>query len=142
VGGGCILKPGEAADSPRALKQAGPFAAVAFHSLAEMEYGDGLGHGDFPFQDEMNAYRKVYQAYPEEGRYLYNHRAHVMYVRPDEKHLTDRVVRGLTLTGERSFIIERLKGMKAAGYNQFAVGIPPADEMNMLEEWAAVAAKI
>jgi hypothetical protein len=90
----------------------------------------------------MNAYRKVYQAYPEEGRYLYNHRAHVMHLRPDEKHITDRVVRGLTLTGDRGFIIERLKGMKAAGYNQFAVGIPPADEMNMLEEWAEVAAKI
>src|SRR5207244_11478649 len=99
-------------------------------------------HGDFPFKEEMAAYRKVYESYPKEGRYLHNHSAHVMYVRADEKHLTDRAVRGLTLTGERAFIIERLKGMKAAGYDQFAVGIPPTDEMNMLQEWAEVAAKM
>jgi 5,10-methylenetetrahydromethanopterin reductase len=143
VGGGCILKPGESADSPRALAQAGPFAAVAFHSLAEAEeYGDGLANGSFPFQAELDAYRKVYQSYPAEGRYLHNHQAHVMYVRPDEKHLTDRAVRALTLTGERDHIVERLRGMEAAGYSQFAVGIPPNDEMNMLEEWADAAARI
>jgi 5,10-methylenetetrahydromethanopterin reductase len=115
---------------------------VAFHSLAEAEYGDGLGAGDFPFREELDAYRQVYKAYPAEGRYLHNHRGHVMFVRPEERHLTARAVKALTLTGTQEEVLERLRGMKAAGYSQWALGVPPADEMNMMEEWADVAAKI
>ena len=84
--GGCVLRPGEAYGSPRVLAQAGPCAAVAFHSLVEEEaYGYGLGAGAFAFREELDAYRQVYKSYPLEGRYLYNHRCHTMFVRAGRK---------------------------------------------------------
>ena len=125
------------------LAHAGPTAAVAFHSLAEDEsFGEGLGHSNFPFQEELDAYRAVYRSYPAETRYLSNHRGHMMFVRPEEKHLTSRAVRGLTFTGTANELAGRLRGAKAAGYKQFAVAIVPAHADAMLEDWSKVAAKV
>jgi 5,10-methylenetetrahydromethanopterin reductase len=142
-GGGCVLAEGESADSPRVLAHAGPTAAVAFHSLVEDDsFGEGLGHTDFPFQEELNAYRAVYRSYPSETRYISNHRGHMMFVRPEEKHLTARVVRALTFTGTASELADRLREAKKTGYAQFAVAIVPAYADTLLEQWARVAEKI
>ena len=50
--GGCVLDEGEPADSPRAMAQAGPFAAIAFHNLVEEDqFGSVFPVGTaFPFQ--------------------------------------------------------------------------------------------
>ena len=36
---GCVLEPGEPADSPRAMAQAGPRAAVLLHRAADRRHG-------------------------------------------------------------------------------------------------------
>jgi 5,10-methylenetetrahydromethanopterin reductase len=143
--GGCVLDDGEPADSPRARAQAGPFAAIAFHNLVEEDqFGSVFPVGPhFPFKAELEAYRKVYETYePPDARYLTNHRGHLMFVRPEEKHISANVVRGLSLTGTRSELVDRLRGMKALGYNQVAVNITPGHEDDMLQRWSEVAAKI
>jgi 5,10-methylenetetrahydromethanopterin reductase len=143
--GGCVLDEGEPADSPRAMAQAGPFAAIAFHNLVEEDqFGSVFPVGPhFPFKAELEAYRKVYQTYePADARYLTNHRGHLMFVRPEEKHLSDPVVRGLTLTGTHAELVERLRGMQALGYRQVAVNMVPGQETDMLERWSAVFAKV
>ena len=115
--GGCVLDEGEPADSPRAKAQAGPYAAIAFHNLVEEEeFGSVFPVGPhFPFKEELEAYRKVYLGYqPPDARYLSNHRGHLMFLRPEEKHVTANVIRGLTLTGTKAELVERVRGTEAA----------------------------
>jgi 5,10-methylenetetrahydromethanopterin reductase len=143
--GGCVLDEGEPADSSRAMAQAGPYAAIVFHNLVEVEqFGSVVPlDGPFPFEAELEAYRKVYETYqPADARYLNNHRGHLMFVRPEEKHLSANVIRGLSFTGTRSELVERARGMKALGYKQIAVNIVPGHEDDMLERLADVAAKV
>jgi len=143
--GGCVLDNGEPADSPRARAQAGPYAAIAFHNLVEQDqFGSVFPVGPhFPFQAQLDAYREVYNKYePADARYLSNHRGHLMFVRPEETHVTADVIRGLTLTGTRSELIERLKGIEALGYKQVQFHTVPGQENDMLERWAEVMAKV
>ena len=78
-GNGCVLRDGEAADSPRARAQAGPSATMIFHDLAEQEELGSLGFKLPPqFQAQLNAYRAIYGSYqPPDARYLSNHRGHL-----------------------------------------------------------------
>jgi 5,10-methylenetetrahydromethanopterin reductase len=143
--GGCVLDEGEPANSPRGLAQAGPFAAIAFHNIVEIDqFGSVFPmEGPFPFEAELEAYRKVYEKYePADARYLSNHRGHLMFVRPDERHLSDPVIRGLSLTGTHAELVDRLKGIQALGYHQVAVNMVPGQEDDMLERWSAVFAKV
>jgi 5,10-methylenetetrahydromethanopterin reductase len=142
---GCVLAPGEPPDSPRAKAQAGPGASIIFHNFVEMEEMGTLG---FPVPPELkpnlDAYRKIYRAYePADARYLSNHRGHLMFMRPEEHgHITGEVIRNLTLTAEKDEIIDRVRAVKAAGYNQFNIQIRHGQEMAMLEDWADVFAKV
>jgi 5,10-methylenetetrahydromethanopterin reductase len=145
--GGCVLDDGESADSPRALAQAGPYAAIIFHNVVEQEqFGsvfDKNKNAQFPFPEELEAYRKVYQSYqPADARYLSNHRGHLMFLRPEEKHITGKVLRGFTLTGTRAELVDRLRGIKQAGYNQIQFHTVPGHENDMLQRWADVMAKV
>jgi len=143
--GGCVLDEGEPADSPRAMAQAGPYAAIGFHNLVEEDqFGSVFPVGPhFPFKAELEAYRKVYEKYePADARYLSNHRGHLMFVRPEEKHISANVIRGLSLTGTRSELVERIRGMEGLGYNQVAVNMIPGHEDDMLHGWAEVMEKV
>jgi 5,10-methylenetetrahydromethanopterin reductase len=142
--GGRVLDEGEAADSPRALAQAGPYAAIAFHNIVEEDqFGNIFPVPHFPFPDELEAYRKVYMRYePADARYLTNHRGHLMFLRPDEKHITGNVIRGLTQTGTRAELVERLRGLKSLGYHQASIHTVPGQENDQLERWAEVMAKV
>ena len=143
--GGCVLDEGEAADSKRCMAQAGPYAAIVFHNLVEVDqFGTIMPlDGPFPFEAELEAYRKVYQKYePADARYLSNHRGHLMFVRPEEKHLSADVIRALSFTGTRSELVDRARGMAALGYKQIAVNIVPGQEDDMLQRLAEVMAKI
>jgi 5,10-methylenetetrahydromethanopterin reductase len=143
--GGCVLDEGEPADSPRAMAQAGPYAAIAFHNLVEEDqFGSIFPVGPhFPFKEELEAYRKIYMTYkPEDARYISNHRGHLMFVRPEERHLSAKVISTLTLTGTKARLIERLQGMKAMGFNQIQFHTVPGQENDMLQRWADVMAKV
>jgi 5,10-methylenetetrahydromethanopterin reductase len=143
--GGCVLDEGESSDSKRCMAQAGPYAAIVFHNLVEVDqFGSVVPlEGPFPFEAELEAYRKVYQQYePADARYLSNHRGHLMFVRPEEKHLSANVIRGLSFTGTRSELVERARGMEAIGYKQIAVNIVPGQEADMLQRLSEVAAKV
>ena len=122
-----------------------PYAAIAFHNLVEQDqFGSVFPVGPhFPFQAQLDAYGEVYETYePADARYLTNHRGHLMFVRPEETHLTADAIRGMTLTGTRGELAERLKGIKALGYKQIQFHTVPGQENDMLERWAEVMAKV
>ncbi|MCB2075724.1 MAG: LLM class flavin-dependent oxidoreductase [Novosphingobium sp.] len=145
VGSGSVLDDDEPADSVRARAEAGPLAAVAFHELVErydsLNGADAADH--FPFKEQLAAYRKVYKAYrPADERHLANHKGHMMALRPEETHIDGAVIRGMTLTGTRRELAERLRGIRDSGYDQLAISLPPGHEDTMLERWSEVFAAL
>jgi 5,10-methylenetetrahydromethanopterin reductase len=144
ISGGCVIREGESADSPRVKAQAGPAAAIAFHAYAESDELGLLFPVPPPFQAKFDAYREIYRKYePADARYLQNHRGHLMFLRPEEQEfLTADVIRGMTFSGTAPELIEQLQAIKAAGYKQFAFHARHGHEMAMLEDWAEVVAKV
>jgi 5,10-methylenetetrahydromethanopterin reductase len=144
ISGGCVLADGEAYDSKRSMAQAGPSAAIIFHNIVEEEELGSIGFKVPPqFQPNLEAYRKVYQSYqPADARYMSNHRGHLMYVRPEETHITGDVIKAFTFTGTRSALADQLREIKAAGFQQFNCHARTGFEMEMLENWADVFAKV
>ena len=140
-GGGCVLAEGEPADSPRAKAQAGPAAAIIFHNLVEQEQFGSLGFSIPPqFQTEFERYSEIYRGYqPPDARYLWNHRGHLMFLRPEESEvITADVIRALTFTGTQAELVDGLRSLRAAGFSQFGIHARHGHEMAMLEDWAKV----
>ena len=73
----------------------------------------------------LERYREIYEAYePADARYLANHRGHLMFLRPEEQEVcTADLIRTMTFTGTRPALRERLRELREAGYNHFAISI-------------------
>ncbi len=144
IAAGCVLDDGETYDSPRVRAQAGPIAAVQFHNFVEQEaFGTALSESSFPYRKELEEYRKVYESYqPEETRHLSNHRGHLMFLRPDETHLTGDIIRTLSFSGTRDELVERIRGVRDMGYSQIAFGLPPGQEEDLMVRWKSVIEKV
>jgi 5,10-methylenetetrahydromethanopterin reductase len=142
--GGCILADGEPYDSKRAKAHAGPLATIALHNWAEAdEYGSIFGPVIPPLQPLVDAYKKIYQSYqPADGRYMENHRGHLMFLRPEEEALcTAELIKMITLTGTKSYLREQLQGYKEAGIDQVSFQIRNSHP-EMIEEWAELFASV
>ena len=137
---GCVLQPGEAYDSDRAVAHAGPGAAIFMHAIVEAEAktGEKIELPDWQ-RDLVDRYHQLYQSYqPSDARYLSLHRGHMMFVREEEAHLvTGELIREKTFTGTRDELVERLSNLKNAGYSQIAVQYNPGRE-EMVEDWAPI----
>ena len=142
--GGAVLKDGEAFDSPRAKAQAGPHATIALHNLVEVEQFGNMGRSVPPqLKPLLERYREMYRKYePADARYLTNHRGHLMFLRPEEHEVcTADLIRMLTFTATRPELQDRIRELRAAGYNHFSIHIRHGHP-EMLEEWADVFAGV
>jgi 5,10-methylenetetrahydromethanopterin reductase len=137
---GRVLDDGEAYDSPEAMAEAGPAAAVYLHSLVENEVEFGI-RADLPpeHRQAVDRYREFYEKYqPADARYLTLHRGHVMFVRDDERPLiTGDLIRQKSFTGTRDDLIERLTRLKQVGYSQMSIQFMPGHEA-AIERWKPV----
>jgi len=138
---GCVLEAGEPCDSPRAIAQAGPRAALYLHRAAD-EALAGLRNfspTDASVQDAVRGYVELARHFqPEDARYLVNHRGHLLFVRPEERpFVTADLIRTATFTATQRELIERIGTMRDAGYTQFAVQITHNQEQS-IEDWARV----
>jgi 5,10-methylenetetrahydromethanopterin reductase len=135
-----VLKEGEAFDSPRARAQAGPHATIALHNLVEAEEFGNMGRGVPPaLAPLLERYRQIYEKYePADARYLENHRGHLMFLRPEEQEVcTADLIRTVTFTETKPALQDRIRALRAAGYNHFSIHIRHGHP-EMLEEWADV----
>jgi 5,10-methylenetetrahydromethanopterin reductase len=136
---GCVLAPGEPADSERAMAQAGPRAAVMLHRAAD-EALAGLKPGTpMPTQRaEIDGYIKFARGFDPQTRYLENHRGHLMMVKPEERpFITAELIRDTTFTATEAETIERVDTLRGAGYTQFVICLMPGQEA-ALADWARV----
>ena len=138
--GGCVLREGEAYDSPRVRAQVGPHATVALHNQVEIEQFGNLGRTVPPHLSHLaERYQQIYEKYePADARYLTNHRGHLMVLRPEEQEVcTADLIKTMTFTATTPELRERLRELRTAGYDHFAVSIRHGHP-EMLEEWADV----
>ena len=140
---GCVLEDGEAADSARAVAQAGPLAAVGLHIVADASFEE-MRTGTLPqFEGTggLDGYAAVAQTFePADARYLYNHRGHLMFVKPEERpFLTADLIRASSMTASEGEIREKIAALREAGYTQFTVQLIPGQEA-ALADWARVKA--
>lgn len=138
---GCVLEEGEPADSPRAMAQAGPRAAVMLHRAAD-EALSGLAPGtSMPpkAHAELEGYVTLARGFePADARYLENHRGHLMFVKPDEQpFVTADLIRATSFTATEPEIRRRIDVLRNAGYTQFTIQIVPGQEA-ALADWARI----
>ena len=136
---GAILTGVHAADEARLMSQAGPAGSVLFHNFAD-EVGP-MGVSDLqpgPLSNVLADYLREHDKYePADARYLQNHKGHLMYVRPEETHVTPELVKAATFSGTRDELVERLRAIDEAGYTQVTVQVVHGHE-GALEDWAEV----
>lgn len=134
----CVLRPGESATSQRVVNRVGPFAIVALHALWERS----AVATDLPpaLKDTYERYEKEYAAQlktPADRRYLEIHEGHLVYLKPgEEKHVSEALVRGFSLTGTGEEIIARLKALEAVGLKQIAIQVVGDTGREMIEEFS------
>ncbi len=139
--GGAILAPGEPADSPRAVAQAGPRAAMLLHRAADQALA-GLPNVA-PVPPEIAAtvagYVELARHFtPQGAHYLENHRGHLMFVKPEERpFVTAGLIRLTTFTATEPEIVERIAALAAVGYSELAVQIIPGQE-HAIEDWGRI----
>jgi 5,10-methylenetetrahydromethanopterin reductase len=142
---GCVLRDGEAYDSPRVKALVGANATRALHAEVEREEFGDLHRGGLPsrFAPLVERYREIYLGYePADARYLTNHRGHLMYLRPEEQELcTAELIRATTWTAPKTELQERLRELGAAGFTHVAVNTGHGHP-ERLEEWAEVFAGV
>jgi 5,10-methylenetetrahydromethanopterin reductase len=135
--GGCVLKDGEAYDSPRAKDQAGPTAIMLVHDLVEQELQD-RERGALPpvLAGVLEKYRQVYDRFePADARYLTNHRGHLMFLKPEERDICDaELIKNFSWTGTKRELQERLRVLRDAGFHHISVQIRHS-QPSMLEDW-------
>ncbi|MBX6374213.1 MAG: LLM class flavin-dependent oxidoreductase [Acetobacteraceae bacterium] len=138
---GCVLEEGEPYDSPRAIAQAGPRAAVLLHRAAD-EALSGLPNIT-PVPESCRAAVEGYVAVargfePKDAPWLQNHRGHLMFVRPDERpFITADLIRLSSFTATEAELKRRIGDLRDAGYTQFTVQIVPGQEQ-AIEDWGRI----
>ena len=136
--GGAILAEGEPADSPRAVAQAGPRAAMLLHRAADQALAGMPNATPAPpaIADTVARYVELARGFrPQGAHYLENHRGHLMFVKPEERpFVTAELIRLTTFTAPEKELRERVAALAAAGYSEIAFQIVPGQE-HAIEDW-------
>jgi len=117
---GCVLQPGEALDSPRAMAQAGPRAATLLHRAADAEQQGWKNTMNVAYEgirDEVDGYLELARQFePQDARYLFNHRGHFVFVKPEEKKfISAELIRRTTFTATEQELTQRIEALHSAG---------------------------
>lgn len=138
---GCVLENGEPADSPRAMRQAGPRAAVLLHRAADLDMNGWKNTSPVPpsTQESIDGYIGLARTFePSDARYLMNHRGHFVFVKPEEKQFVNaELIRRTTFTATEQELKQRIEALRDAGYSQFVIPITPGEE-RAIEDWARI----
>jgi len=139
--GGVVLDEGEPADSPRAVAQAGPRAAMLLHRAADAALMGWPAIAAIPpaLADTVAGYVELARSFrPQGAHYLENHRGHLMFVKPEERpFVTADLIRLTGLAATESELKERVAALADAGYSEIAIQIVPGQE-HAIEDWGKI----
>jgi 5,10-methylenetetrahydromethanopterin reductase len=137
---GCVLQDGEAANSERAMLQAGPRAAVMLHRAADEALFNLAPGTTMPkARAEVEGYVALARTFePADARYLENHRGHLMFLKPQEKQfITADLIRATSFTATESELQRRIGALRDAGFTQFTIQLVPGQE-SAIADWARI----
>ncbi|MDP6563665.1 MAG: LLM class flavin-dependent oxidoreductase [Alphaproteobacteria bacterium] len=138
---GCVLAEGEPFDSPRAMAQAGPRAAVVLHRAADEAIGglpNSSGIPDAAAEAAAGYVEHAMDYEPADAKYLENHRGHLMFVKPEEReYITADLIRDTSFTATEAELKNRIGDLRDAGYSQFTIQIVPGQE-DAIEDWGRI----
>jgi 5,10-methylenetetrahydromethanopterin reductase len=139
--GGVVLEDGEPADSPRAVAQAGPRAAMLLHRAADAALMGLPTIATIPpeLADTVAGYVEVARGFrPQGAPYLENQRGHLMFVKPEERpFVTADLIRLTTFAATESKLKERIAALADSGYDEIAIQIVPGQE-HAIEDWGKI----
>ncbi len=139
--GGVVLDEDEPADSPRAVAQAGPRAAMLLHRAADAALMGWPAIAAMPpsVADAIAGYVALAGKFrPQGAHYLENHRGHLMFVKPEERpYVTADLIRLTTFAATERELKERIAALAAAGYGEIAIQIVPGQE-HAIEDWGRI----
>ena len=135
---GSVLTGDKGRDDVKVMAEAGPYTAVIFHGAADTAGMFESHRPEGPLAELLDSYLATHQSYePDDARYLQNHRGHLMFVRPEESHLSPDLVRTTSMSGTRNELVDEVGRLKDAGYSQLTVQLIHGHE-EAIEEWAEV----
>src|SRR5579863_10181759 len=130
--GGVVLDEHEPADSPRAMAQAGPRAAMLLHRAADAALMGWPAIATIPpeLADTVAGYVELAREFrPQGAHYLENHRGHLMFVKPEERpFVTADLIRFTTFAASEKELKLRIAALAGAGYTEIAIQIVPGQE--------------
>jgi 5,10-methylenetetrahydromethanopterin reductase len=136
-----VLAAGETCDSPRAVAQAGPRAAMLLHRAADQALAGLPNAAPVPeaVAEAVAGYIETARAFtPQGAHYLENHRGHLMFVKPAERpFVTAELIRLTTFTATEPELIGRIEALAEAGCNEIAIQIVPGQE-HAIEDWGRI----
>jgi 5,10-methylenetetrahydromethanopterin reductase len=136
--GGVVLDEHEPADSPRAMAQAGPRAAMLLHRAADAALMGWPAIASVPPEvaDTVAGYVELARQFrPQGAHYLENHRGHLMFVKPEEQpFVTAELIRSTCFAATEKELKARIAALAAAGYTEIAIQIVPGQE-HAIEDW-------
>jgi 5,10-methylenetetrahydromethanopterin reductase len=139
--GGAVLEEGEPADSPRAIAQAGPRAAMLLHRAADAVLAGLPMMAAMPpsIAETAAGYVELARTFtPQGAHYLENHRGHLMFVKPEERpFVTAELIRRTTFTATEKELKDRIAALADAGYSEIALQIVPGQE-HAIEDWGRI----
>src|SRR5579862_937973 len=139
--GGVVLGEHEPADSPRAIAQAGPRAAMLLHRAADAALMGWPALAEMPpaVAEAVAGYVALARNFrPQGAHYLENHRGHLMFVKPEEREfVTADLIRLTTFAAREPELKERIAALAAAGYREIAIQIVPGQE-HAIEDWGRI----
>jgi 5,10-methylenetetrahydromethanopterin reductase len=138
---GCVLQDGEPADSPRAIAQSGPRAAVLLHRAADLDMEGWQNTSAVPdsVKEQVDGYVAMARSFdPSDARYLNNHRGHFIFLKSEErKFITAELIRRTTFTATEQELKQRVEALRDAGWSQIVIPIVPGEE-RAIEDWARI----
>ena len=139
--GGVVLDEHEPADSPRAVAQAGPRAAMLLHRAADAALMGWPAIAAIPpeLTETIALYVEVARRFgPQGAHYLENHRGHLMFVKPEERpFITADLIRLTSFAATEKELKLRIAALAAAGYTEIAIQIVPGQE-HAIEDWGRI----
>ena len=116
-----VLDPGESADAPRVREECGAFAMATLHYAYDQWRQLGQAPPAF-LADVWDDYCAMLAKVPEERLHQRIHAGHNCWVVPEEERFVTRELMEATcLVGSADALVERLRGLAAAGLGQVMI---------------------
>ena len=124
------------------MAQAGPRAATLLHRAADVDqqgWDNTMKVAEEGIAEAVAGYVEMARGFePPDARYLFNHRGHFVFVKPEERRfVTAELICRTTFTATEQELRQRVAALRDAGWSQLVIPITPGQE-SAIDDWARI----